>query len=38
MLLVGGVLFLVIELKLRLGLGDGLADYITQLFLELLGE
>ena len=38
MFLVGGVLFLVIEFKLCLRLGDGLADYITQLFLELVGK
>jgi len=38
MFLVGGVLFFVIELKLYLGLGDGLENYATQLFLELLGE
>ena len=38
MFLVGGVLFFVIELKSRLGDGDGLADNVTQLFLELLGE
>jgi len=38
MFLVGGVLFFVIELKSRLGVRDNLADYVAQLFLELLGE
>ena len=38
MLLIGGVLFVVIEFKSCLGLGDSLEDYVAQLFLELLGE